>query len=196
MYTDTTRVQVARAVGVWVLGLALASLPFLGGQLFVWDDPAFLIVDLVAVALGAALILGARAVHRRLDSANRSCLLGPEGATIMRGRQEFEHRVSVAARWLLGSFLLLAIGFFFLMSAASCGQRTDGYCGDVGRPSDSVMVMSQTLTLAIGAMWIGAVSLRKTHETESERIDRLVAEGQRRRRNDHPLAGSSRTGWE
>lgn len=196
MYTDTTKVQVVRATGVWALGLGLAMLPFLGGQLFVWDEPFLLLVDLAFIACGAAMLWGARRWLAAADASNRDYLLSEQGARVMRGRKERDSRLGLMAWVLFGVFMVLGVAFVVLMSAAGCGDRTDGFCGDVGRPSDAVMTTMQVISLGVGALWVGALSLKRTHEKESERIDRVVAEGQRRRRNDHPMAGSGRTGWE
>ena len=196
MYTDTTKVQVVRATGVWALGLGLAMLPFLGGQLFVWDEPFLLLVDLGFIAAGAGMLWGARRWLAAADARNRDYLLSDQGARVMRGRKERDSRLGVAAWVLFGVFMVLGVAFVVLMSAAGCGEGTEGFCGDVGRPSDGLMTGWQVLTFTVGALWVGALSLKRTHEKESERIDRVVAEGQRRRRNDHPMAGTGRTGWE
>ena len=196
MYTDTTKVQVVRAVGIGALGFGLAWFPFLGAQLFVWDDPGLLIADLVLIAVGAGMFVGARAWLASADRRNRAYLLSEHGAQVMHGRKEFDGRVVVAIRVLFVLFVVMGVAFFYYFSAAACGLRTDGFCGDVATPSDEFVTTIQLAALAVGALWAGAVFLRRTHEKESERIDAVVAEGQRRRRNDHPLAGSGRTGWE
>jgi len=196
MYTDTTKVQAVRATGVWALGLGLAWFPFVAAQLFVWDSPGMLIADLVLIAAGGVTFWSARRWLAAADRRNRDFLLSEQGASVMRGRKEFDARLGVAAWVLFGVFVALGVAFIVLMSAAGCGDRTEGFCGDVGRPSDSVMVTVQVITLGMGALWVGVLSLKRTHEKESERIDRVVAEGQRRRRNDHPMAGTGRTGWE
>ena len=196
MYVDTTRVQAIRAFATALALLGLVALFLTGGQLLVWEDVLWAAISLGAVVVGSVLAWWARRRVRELDASNRPFLLSEGGAEIMRARGGTERSLAVLARWLLASFLVLGVAFFFLLSAASCGNRIDGYCGSVGNPSDDVMNVAQTLAVSAGAAWAAAVSLRRTHERESERIDRVVAEGQRSRRTGHPLSGMDRHGWE
>jgi len=196
MYRNTTPTQVTRAVGLWLIAVGGFGLVLLGGQLVVRDDPAWALVALAVFAIGVWAVLSSRSRLRALDVLNRPYLLSEQGVDVMHGRAEFARRVAVASYVVLALFLVCGVAFLFLMSAASCGDLVEGYCGDVGRPSDGTMIMSQVVTLAVGGLWVALMGLRRTHEAESERIDTVVAEGQRRRRNDHPLAGTDRTSWE
>ena len=196
MYRSTTSTQVVRAAGLWLAAVGGVALVLLGGQLVVMDDPGWALIAVVVLVGGVCAMLWSRAHLRELDAANKPFLLGEQGATVMRGREEFAKRLAIASHMVLAVFLVCGVAFIFLISAASCGERIDGYCGDVGRPSDHVMAMAQAVTLAMGALWIALMGLRRTQEAESDRIDGVVAEGQRRRRHDHPLAGTDRSSWE
>jgi hypothetical protein len=181
---------------MWLVAVGVIALFFTGGQLLAWQDPEWAVAPLATCVTGGALVWWAQRRLRELDAANRPYLLGEGGQAVMRNRAETESRMLTASRWLLALFLVLGIAFFFLLSAASCGDRVTGYCGDVGRPSDSVMTAAQIVAVSAGAAWIAAVSLRRTHEKESERLDRVVAEGQRARRHDHPLSGMNSRDWD
>lgn len=196
MYVDTTRVQAIRAFATALAILGLVALFLTGGQLAVWEDVLWAAISVAVIVVGAGVAVWARRRVRALDATNRPFLLGEGGAEIMRARAGTDRRLAVLARWLLASFLVLGVAFFFLLSAASCGDRIDGYCGSVGKPSDAIMNVAQIVALSAGAAWAATVSLRRTHEKESDRIDRTVSEGQRSRRTDHPLSGMDRRGWE
>ena len=196
MYRNTTPTQVTRAVGLWLIAVGGFGLVLLGGQLVVGDDPAWPLVALALFVFGVWATLASRARLRALDAFNRPYLLSEQGVEVMHGRAEFAKRVAVASYVVLGLFLVCGVAFIFLISAASCGNRIDGYCGDVGRPSNETMITFQVATLSVGALWVALMGLRRTHEAESERIDNVVAEGQRRRRHDHPFDGTDRSSWE
>ena len=101
-----------------------------------------------------------------------------------------------AGRIAIGLFVGLGVVFMFLFAAINCGERIDGFCGDVGRPPEWFVVVWQAATLVTGATYIALVSLRRTLEAEAERIGVVVAEGQRRRRHDHHMDGTDRFSWE
>lgn len=196
MYRDTTSTQVLRAVGVWVVCLAGASLFFVGAQVFVRDNLAAPIVVVLALATGIALVWWAKRRLAALDTANRPYLLSEEGSQAMRHRQDVERTIVVARRWALAGFVVLACAFIVLVSYAACVDRVDGICSTDWRPTFALVQATQLGALAMAGLWVALMSLKSTHAKESERIDRVVAEGQRRRRNDHPFAGMSRSGWE
>lgn len=196
MYRDTTSIQVIRAVGVWVVCLAGASLFFVGAQVFVRDNLAAPIVVVVALAAGIALVWWAKKRLAALDLANRPYLLSEQGSEAMRHRQEVERTIVIARRWAMAGFVVLACAFIVLVSYAACVDRVDGICSTDWRPAFALVQTVQLAALGAAGLWVALMSLKSTHAKESERIDRVVAEGQRRRRNDHPFAGTSRSGWE
>lgn len=195
-YASTTRLEAARGAGVWLTIAGAVGLFFLGGQLFVWDDPSLAVIDLLVLAAGLTLLLTSRSRLKRQWEANKPYLLGADGASVMRGRNEAAARLSRASRLVLALFLVFGVAFFFLFSAIACGDRVDGFCGEVGRPPESLVELWQALTITVGAAYVGLVSMRKRFEDETERIDVVVAEGQRRRRHDHPMDGTDRFSWE
>ena len=195
-YESTVRLEAARGAGVWLTIAGAVALFFLGGQLFVWDDPSWALIDISVLAAGVTLLLWSRARLKLQWEANKPFLLGDEGASVMRGRNETSARLSRTSHLVLALFLVCGVAFFFLFSAIACGDRVDGFCGDVGRPPEWFVELWQTVTIAIGAAYVGVVSMRRRFDDETERIDVVVAEGQRRRRHDHPMDGTDRFSWE
>jgi hypothetical protein len=196
IYTSTARAEVVRAIGVWLSVAGAVALFFLGGQLFVWDDPSWAIVNVILLAIGITLLVRSRARIAALTQANKPYLLSEDGALVLRGRREGSKRLGRMALAALVAFLFLGFAFFFLFSAINCGDRIDGFCGQVGRPSTAFAEAWQAITIAMGAAYVGLVSMRKRFDDETERIDVVVAEGQRSRRHDHPMDGTDRFSWE
>ena len=122
--------------------------------------------------------------------------MSEDGTLALRGRQDMVARLARAGRFAMALFLVFGVVFFFLFSAINCGERIDGFCGDVGRPPEWFVVAWQMATLILGAAFTALVSLRRRLEDEAERIGDVVGEGQRRRRHDHPMDGTDRFSWE
>ena len=196
MYTATTRWELVRAAGLVITITSGIALFFVGGQLLAWTDPAWAVADLAMLAAGIALLIISGRHIKQLGAANKPYLLSEEGRFAIRGRRELEKRILTAGRVTLGVFLVCAIVFFFLFSAIACGDRIDGYCGQVGTPPESLVQTWQVVTVIIGATWAALVSFRRRHEAETERIDLVVAEGLRRRRSQDPMLGTDRFSWE
>lgn len=195
-YQDPARVEVLRAVGVGVTILGSVALVLMGGSLFEGDDPSSGLAALAVFTLGLCTLLWSRTRLTKLWAHNKPYLLSEEGATLLHERREAADRTLWVGRILLALFIVFAIVFFFLFSAISCGERSDGYCGNVGRPTESIVVASQITALALGCSWAAVTYWRRRQDDETERIDMVVAEGQRRRRSDHPLSGTDRRSWE
>ena len=196
IYTDTARLQVTRALGVLLTITGGVALFFLGGQFFVPGDDAAALGSLVLFALGLAVLLVSRAKLARRWEENKAYLLSEAGRTAVHGRQDLVTRLLRAGRIAIGLFLGLAVVFTFLFAAINCGERIDGFCGDIGRPPEGLVAVWQAATLVTGAAYIALVGLRRTLEAEAERIGVVVAEGQRRRRHDHHMDGTDRFSWE
>lgn len=195
MYTNTTGVQVARAVAVWVLGFGIALFPFIAADLFAgraWDA---VLTCLGLIAAGAGTIVWAKWRLARLDERNRPFLHSPEGSSILAPRQKFQARVTIAKRVLFVLFLVLAVAFLVLVSAVNCAVGQGGFCGMVTRPSDATLEFLQFSTIAAGMLYVAGVVLSRTHEAETERLDLIIAQGQKDRREGGPL-GSLRRGWD
>lgn len=195
-YVSTMRLETVRAVGVWLTVGGSVALFFLGGQLLVWDDPSWAIINVVMLAVGIWLLVRSRARLARLAEWNRPYLLSEGGARALAGRRATAARLGRLSLAMLIAFLLFGFVFFFLFSAIACGDRIDGFCGDVGRPPERLVEAWQALTIAIGAAYVGVVSMRSRFDGETDRIDVIVAEGQRQRRHDHPMDGTDRSSWE
>lgn len=195
-YLSPGRLEALRATGLGLTIVGAAGLVLLGGQLFVWEEPGPALGALAVFVAGLAMLLTSRARLARLWAHNKAYLLAEQGASVLHGRREFARRLVVVARILLSLFIVCAIAFFFLFSAIACGDRVDGFCGDVGTPPESAVVAMQALSIGVGAAWAAVVYARRRYDDETDRIDRVVAEGQRRRRNDHPMAGTDRFSWE
>ncbi len=185
-----------RAFGVLLTITGGVALFFLGGQFFVPGDNAAALGSLAIFAIGLTLLLLARARLATAWEANKPYLLSEAGPTAVHGRQDLVTRFLRAGRIAMGLFLVFGVVFMFLFSAINCGERIDGFCGDVGRPPEWLVVVWQATTLVVGAAYIALVSLRRTLEAEAERIGVVVAEGQRRRRHDHHMDGTDRFSWE
>ena len=168
----------------------------LGGELAARKASLAGLIVLAILVVGVVLLLWSRSRGAALWSANKPYLLSEQGADVLHARREFAARTLWVGRVLLALFLVSGIIFFVLFSAISCGDRLEGYCGQVGRPSESIVVLSQVVSLALGCAWAAVVYWRRRHESETERIDVVVAEGQRRRRSEGPMAGTNRSAWE
>lgn len=114
----------------------------------------------------------------------------------MAPRQRFLDAVTKVKRRLLAMFLAFGTLFIFLVSAASCDGTTQGFCDYVTQPADGIIAFVQMAALVTGLLYLGCVVLSRTHDAETERLDVVIAEGQRRRRDDGPLAGARSRGWE
>ena len=160
MAANTTPIQALRAFAAWLLAVGLIALFFTGGQLLVWDDPLWAIIAVATTAAGGVLILRTQRRLRALDAANRPFLFGEGGGEIMHARADLDKAILTVSRWLLALFIVLGVAFFFMLSAASCGERIDGYCGQVGSPSDAVMTWAQFVAVAVGAALLFAPGKR------------------------------------
>ncbi|MCR6712157.1 MAG: hypothetical protein NVV57_05430 [Demequina sp.] len=195
-YTDPSRVDLARAIGIGLTVAGGIGLLLLGGEFGARKASLAGIAVVALLATGIALLLWSRSRGAALWEANKAFLLSEQGAAVLHERREFASRTLWVGRVLLALFLVCGIVFFFLLSAIGCGDRIDGYCGHVGRPPEWIVVLTQVVSLVLGSAWATVVYWRRRHESETERIDIVVAEGQRRRRTEGPLAGTNRSSWE
>jgi hypothetical protein len=195
-YTDPFRVEAARATGIGLTVAGGIGTLLLGGEFASGKASVAGVIALAALVVGVGLLVWSRSRGTALWTANKAFLLSEQGASVLHERREFAARTLWVGRVLLALFLVAGTVFFFLFSAISCGERIAGYCGQVGRPSESLVVLMQVVSLALGGAWAAVIYWRRRHESETERIDAVVAEGQRRRRSDGPLAGSNRSAWE
>lgn len=196
MYTATTKWELVRAAGLVISITSGIALFFLGGQLLAWTDPLWPLLDLAVFAAGVALLVISGRRITQVGAANKPYLLSEEGRFAIRGRRELEKRILTIGRVTLAVFVVCALVFFFLFSAIACGDRSDGYCGQVGRPPEWFVELWQVVSVTIGALWAALVSFRRRHEAQTERIDMVVAEGLRRRRAEDPMLGTDRFSWE
>jgi hypothetical protein len=195
MYAPTTWVQVVRAVSVWVLGAGLAMLLFLWRDVLTWQLPEAVFI-LGVIALGGGGIGWARWQLGELDHRNRPFLMSSDGASILTPRREFLAGLTRVKRVLLAAFFVSAGAFVYLISAVNCPPDQGGFCGAVATPSEATLQLLQSLSLGIGLIYLAAVVLSRTHDAETDRLDAMIAEGRKRRRDDGPLAGAGGRGWE
>ena len=195
-FTDPARVELLRAIGIWATVAGGIGLLLVGGELMVGKFSVGALAMLALTACGIGLLWWSRVRGAALWQANKPYLLSEHGVEVLHARRTFQGRTLWVGRVLLALFLITGITFFFFFSAISCGTRTDGYCGDVGTPSESLVVFLQVSSLALGGAWAAVVSWRRRHESQTELIDQVVAAGQRKRRSDDPMAGTGRFGWE
>jgi len=99
MHRDTTPLQVARAVGVWLFGFGLLLLPTLVIQILHLTLPGVAATAAALLFGGGAVYFGALWALRRADAANRPVLMSARGHEVLRGREEFEKRVVQVRRW-------------------------------------------------------------------------------------------------
>src|SRR5690606_2368838 len=195
MHRDTTPLQVARAVGVWLFGFGLLLLPTLVIQILHLTLPGVAATAAALLFGGGSVYFGALWALRRADAANRPVLMSARGHEVLRGREEFEERVVQVRRWVLALFLVPGSAFLFTISQHSCGTRVDGMCG-WPRLSLEVMSWLQVAALVLGSLYAALTVLRAVHARESERLGDLIAEGRRQRRAADPFAGTRRDGWD
>ena len=195
MYRETTAWQVGRAVGVWLFGFGVFLIPTLVIQLNRVTSPGVASFAALMLVGGGLVYFGSLWGLRRADAANRPALMAPDGHRFMRGREEFEQRVSLIRRWVLGGFLVTGTAYLFSISQHSCGHHTRGVCG---WPRLDLDLMSglQVATISMGAAYLALSVLRIVHARESERLSDIIAEGRRQRRGDDPFAGTRRDGWD
>ena len=195
-YTNTMRLEALRAVGVWLTVGGSVALFFLGGQLFVRDDPSWAYINVLVLGVGVTVLQWSRARLRRRWVENRPYLLSANGTVVLRGRRETVTKLSRAA--LVAALVFVACAFLFLglASAINCTPGERGFCSEFGRPPEWLVQAWQLLCIAIGAAFVGLMTMRGRLERETERIDLVIAEGQRARRHDHLMDGTDRFSWE
>ena len=87
-YTNTMRLEALRAVGVWLTVGGSVALFFLGGQLFVRDDPSWAYINVLVLGVGVTVLQWSRARLKRRWVENRPYLLSADGTVVLRGRRE------------------------------------------------------------------------------------------------------------
>ena len=184
-----------RAIGVWLFGFGVFLIPTLVIQLNRFTSPGIASFAALMLVGGGLVYFGSLWGLRRADAANRPALMAPDGHRFMRGREEFEQRVSAIRRWVLGGFLLTGTAYLFAISQYSCGHHTRGVCG-LPRLDHDLLGGLQVATIALGAAYLALSVLRIVHSSESERLSDIIAEGRRQRRGDDPFAGTRRDGWD
>jgi len=195
-YEGTGALELWRAIGVWLTVVGTVLLLLMGRQLIEWEDPAPALVSLAIFVAGLSLLLWSRARLRAVWERNKPYLLSEKGVNVTRGRRDAAKTLARISHVLLALFVLVGLIFFGFFSAASCGERIVGFCGDVGRPPEDLVTTLQMVTLVIGAAWAGVMTMRNRQDDQTERIDIVVADGQRMRRQSDPLLGSDRFSWE
>ena len=190
------RLEALRAVGVWLTVGGTVALFFLGGQLFVRDDPSWAYINVVVLAVGIGVLLWSRAQLNLTWAKNKPYLLSEDGALVLRGRRALTARLGRIAVAVAILFVVLGLIFFGLVSAINCTVGEAGFCSQFGKPPEWLVQTWQFLCIATGAAFVGLMTMRGRVEKETERIDIVVAEGQRSRRHDHLMDGTDRFSWE
>lgn len=196
MYADTTPLQIVRAVAAWVLGAGIALFPLVARSILAGRPSTAAWVCLGIIAVGAGGILGAKRGLARLDRRNRPFLLSPDGVSIMVPRASFLRRATLIKRVLLGLFLMVGTLFIVFVSAVNCAEGQGGFCGSAPSASDATLTFLQLTAIGLGLFYIAFVVLTRTHDAETERLDKVIAHGQYERRHGGPMGGVSRRGWE
>jgi hypothetical protein len=196
-YRDTTRTQWWRAAGLWSAGVGAGLFIFVSGQLLRWTSPELMTVPGVMLVGGAAAYLLAKRHLAELDAHNRPFLLSSRGTQAMRNRAATMRRLRVWRAWLGTLFFLMGSAFILLLSGLTCESvhNTEGLCGAIPRLTDLQFNLWRSTTLGLGVGFIATWVLMIWHEQESERLDVVVAEGQRRRA-EGPIPGLKRTVWD
>jgi hypothetical protein len=195
-YTDPSRWELLRAVG---LGITIAGglvTVLLSGQLIAWQDPALALCWLGATAVGAALLMLSRSRLAAMWAANKPYLQSEAGSSVVRERREYEERTRWVGRVLLALFVVSTTAFLLMFSIRQCTVGRDIYCENLPKASDWLLGTSQTAAMLIGGAWAAVAYWHRRHQSETERIDQIVTEGYRRRRSDSPMAGTDRRSWE
>jgi len=195
-YEDPAPLELARAVGLGLTIAGGAATVFVGGEIFVKRAPTAGIVSIATLLVGVTLLVWSRRRLSRLWEHNKPYLMSEHGTEVLRARRDYAGHALWWTRGLMALFVVFAIAFFVLFNAIACGDRSDGFCGQVGRPSESLMVAVQLTALGLGCAWAAVMYWRRRHESETERIDVVVGEGSRKRRSDDPLSSLSHYSWE
>jgi hypothetical protein len=193
-YTSTTSTHVLRFVAIWVTAVGLLLLALSSGQLFVWDDPGALVLAFALTAGGGFTWIGCRLWLQELHRRNREFLLGEQGVSALAGRTAFGRRVRSWSVVALVAFLVAGAVVIFAGSAMGCTGARDGACRlpEVDR---SVFIAARAIAVGSGAAYVGLVILGRSHRLETDRIETVIAEGQRRR-EEGPIPGLTRSRWE
>lgn len=193
-YRSTTTAHMVRFVAIWVTAAGAGLLVLTSGQLFVWDDPGGLLLALALVGGGGVAWLAARTTLATLRRENRPYLLSARGIQAMAGRERVAARVRAVQRWTLATFVVAGIVMIYAASAMACEGRPEYLCG-LPPVDRSVFLIARTVAVATGAGFVALVVLGRSHAHETERMDAVIGEGQRRRR-EGPVPGLSRHRWE
>ncbi|GIG54151.1 hypothetical protein [Demequina activiva] len=193
-YTSTTSTHLLRFVAIWVTAMGLLLLVLSSGQLFVWDDPGALLLAMAMTGGGAAVWLGCRWWLESLHRSNREFLLSEDGVSALAGRAAFARRVRTWSVVALVGFMVAGAVVIFAGSAMGCVGARDGACR-LPEIDSSVFSASRSLAVGAGAAYVGLMILGRSHRLESDRIEMVIAEGQRRRM-EGPIPGVSRSRWE
>jgi 4-amino-4-deoxy-L-arabinose transferase-like glycosyltransferase len=193
-YTSTTAAHLTRFAAIWVTALGLLLLLLSSGQLFVWDDPGALLLALAMVGGGGLTWLACRVRLDTLHRANRDYLLSEYGIQAMAGREAF---ASLARQWMtrtLVVFMVAGAVVIFTGSSVACHSVPDVQCR-IPEVHPWLFYVARLIAGVAGAAFVGVQSLRRSHQLETERMDAVIAEGQRRRQ-DGPTPGIARSRWE
>jgi len=193
-FTGTTGAHLVRFVAIWVTAMGLLLLLLSAGQLLVWDNPGSLILALGLVSTGAGTWVAAKVRLAGLHRANRDYLLSEYGIEAMGGRERFAHRVSALSWTALAVFIAAGGLVIWSGSALGCEGLRDDLCSIPSLPA-WVFPTVRTVALAAGSAFVGLVVLSRSHAHETEHMDAVIAEGQRRRL-EGPIPGTSRSRWE
>ena len=193
-YTSTTSTHVLRFVAIWITAMGLLLLALSSGQLVVWDDPGALLLALGLVGGGGAVWIACRLWIRQLHRRNRAFLLSEHGVSALGGRGWFAGRVRRWSVVALIAFMVAGAVVIVAGSALGCAGAREGACRlpEVDR---SVFIAARAIAVGSGAAYVGLVILGRSHRLETDRMEGVIAEGQRRR-EEGPIPGLSRSRWE
>lgn len=193
-FTGTTGAHLVRFVAIWVTSMGLLLLLLSGGQLLVWDDPGALLLALALVAGGGGIWIAAKRRLAHLHRANREYLLSVHGIETMGGRERLARRVRALSWTALAVFLAAGGLVIWSGSALGCIGVRDDLCSIPELPG-WVFPVTRAVAIAAGAAFVGLVILGRSHAHETDQMDAVIAEGQRRRL-EGPIPGTSTSRWE
>lgn len=193
-YTSTTGTHLMRFVAIWVTAMGLLLLVLSSGQLLTWDDPGALVLALALTGGGGLTWVACRVRLDALRRSNREYLLSESGIEAMAGRERFAARARRASTVLFVVFMTGGALVIFTGSSVSCHGVEDVQCR-LPELDPVLFHASRLITGAAGAALVGLHALRRSHDLETERMDAVIAEGQRRRA-EGPIPGTSRSRWE
>ena len=182
----------AKVVGGWALGLGALGMLLTGGEFSTGEPGPWAIASAVGAAGGAAVFtigfLRFRAAHR----PNMDFLKSQNATSILAARRELETRFVRARQISLAVFLVIGTAFFLLAGTYSCVEQPclgnfEGHLDWIQR--------TRVWSLVAGAILLPITALARVHIAETNRIEVIASDYQRRREDDDPL-GLKISRWE